>query len=329
MGKSGWFHGSTLLIGLCVATTLAASIPAGISVSQLVSLRSGIEDINKANRIASRARHVQEIIGHSQLSLMAIAVDLSPDERQRVLDEGDRQFAMLGRSVDTLVSMTDGFISDSLQQALRREIADVTHGWGDIRETSQDQLDPAERTFHFLRLIKEVRDARAILSAIELHADAASIGATQVAFAHVQQTNILLICVIAAVTIIIGLVAYGGIRFARSVREANIDLQDKNQQIEARDRAITAQNARFTVALDNMSQGLCMFGPDKRLVVCNPRYIAMYTLPERLGQPGTHFREILEHRVTQGCSAATIRRPISRNDSTPSTRGCPRPRSTS
>jgi diguanylate cyclase (GGDEF)-like protein len=52
-----------------------------------------------------------------------------------------------------------------------------------------------------------------------------------------------------------------------------------------------------TVALANMSQGLCMFDGDKRLVTCNQRFADLYGLPEELTRPGTPLLEILRRRV--------------------------------
>ena len=43
---------------------------------------------------------------------------------------------------------------------------------------------------------------------------------------------------------------------------------------------------RLTTALNNMSQGLCMWGADGRLILCNERYVQMYGMESRLVQPG-------------------------------------------
>jgi diguanylate cyclase (GGDEF)-like protein/PAS domain S-box-containing protein len=64
--------------------------------------------------------------------------------------------------------------------------------------------------------------------------------------------------------------------------------------------ALHCQNIRFDTALNNMSQGLCMFDAEKRLVVCNDRYARMYRLPPELLEPGTPHSAIIEHRVTHG-----------------------------
>jgi diguanylate cyclase (GGDEF)-like protein len=59
-------------------------------------------------------------------------------------------------------------------------------------------------------------------------------------------------------------------------------------------------NARITMALNHMSQGLCMFDADKKLIVCNQQYAEMYGIaPEDL-RPGTPFLKILQNRLDNG-----------------------------
>ena len=65
-------------------------------------------------------------------------------------------------------------------------------------------------------------------------------------------------------------------------------------------RRLGVQNARIRIALDNMSQGLCMFDRNERLVVCNARYREMYNLPEDRVQIGTSLADLLEYRITLG-----------------------------
>ena len=70
------------------------------------------------------------------------------------------------------------------------------------------------------------------------------------------------------------------------------------------------QAVRFNAALNNMSQGLCMFDSDKRLVVCNDRYARLYSLPPDLLAPGTSHEEIIKHRLTSGILAKSEQRPV-------------------
>jgi diguanylate cyclase (GGDEF)-like protein/PAS domain S-box-containing protein len=67
-----------------------------------------------------------------------------------------------------------------------------------------------------------------------------------------------------------------------------------------RQRDLAEQNMRFTAAVENMTQGLCMIDDDARLVVCNERYAKMYRLPPELLEPGTLHRDIIAHRVRSG-----------------------------
>ena len=64
--------------------------------------------------------------------------------------------------------------------------------------------------------------------------------------------------------------------------------------------AFEEANEWCKVAMDNMSQGLCMFDAEQRVVVCNDRYPAMYGLDPELTKPGTHLRDIVRHRIARG-----------------------------
>jgi methyl-accepting chemotaxis protein len=67
---------------------------------------------------------------------------------------------------------------------------------------------------------------------------------------------------------------------------------------------VTIRTRRYTrrmlIALHSMSQGLCMFDGDERLVFSNRRYNALYRLPEDIAKPGTLLADILAHRAANG-----------------------------
>jgi diguanylate cyclase (GGDEF)-like protein len=70
-----------------------------------------------------------------------------------------------------------------------------------------------------------------------------------------------------------------------------------------REKELATQNLRFDTAINQMAQGLCMFDPERRLVVSNRRYAEIYDLPTELMEPGTSLEEILAYRVSQGTSS--------------------------
>jgi diguanylate cyclase (GGDEF)-like protein len=65
----------------------------------------------------------------------------------------------------------------------------------------------------------------------------------------------------------------------------------------AAQREILKHAERFKSALNNMLHGLVMFDQEDRLIVCNERYAQMYSLPERLTQPGVDWSDITAYRV--------------------------------
>jgi methyl-accepting chemotaxis protein len=66
------------------------------------------------------------------------------------------------------------------------------------------------------------------------------------------------------------------------------------------DRRLREQNTQLAAALDNMTQGLCMFDSATRLIVCNEQYLRMYGLTREQAYPGCLLRELLEVRKDNG-----------------------------
>ncbi|HUD86094.1 MAG TPA: PAS-domain containing protein [Xanthobacteraceae bacterium] len=61
-----------------------------------------------------------------------------------------------------------------------------------------------------------------------------------------------------------------------------------------------AQSRLLRSALNNMTQGLCMFDAGARLVLCNERYLEMYGLRPEHGRAGTPLHDLLMHRAARG-----------------------------
>ena len=59
-------------------------------------------------------------------------------------------------------------------------------------------------------------------------------------------------------------------------------------------------NMQFDAALSNMTQGLCMFDGQKRLMVWNGRFAELYRLPPHLLKVGTPHDAIIADRVSRG-----------------------------
>jgi len=70
-------------------------------------------------------------------------------------------------------------------------------------------------------------------------------------------------------------------------------------------RELHSRNTMLDLLLDNMSQGLCLFDPEQRVVFANRRYAEIYGLGQEHIRPGTTLREILEARVATGIYGGT------------------------
>ena len=75
--------------------------------------------------------------------------------------------------------------------------------------------------------------------------------------------------------------------------------EDITDKVEA-ENAIKKRDEQLNAALENISQGLCMFDASKRLMICNRQYADIYELSEELTKPGTPFQTILEHTIAKG-----------------------------
>jgi diguanylate cyclase (GGDEF)-like protein len=65
-------------------------------------------------------------------------------------------------------------------------------------------------------------------------------------------------------------------------------------------RELERINMQFDAALSNMTQGLCMFDGQKRLVVWNERYTELYRMPPELRKKGAPHEAIITDRISRG-----------------------------
>jgi diguanylate cyclase (GGDEF)-like protein len=75
-------------------------------------------------------------------------------------------------------------------------------------------------------------------------------------------------------------------------QQAMKEVQLQNQILKARDLELHTQNTRFDAALNNMSQALCMVDANKRLIVCNVRFLELFGLSPGVVQPSTPVADI-------------------------------------
>jgi diguanylate cyclase (GGDEF)-like protein len=78
-------------------------------------------------------------------------------------------------------------------------------------------------------------------------------------------------------------------------------LARQNALLHEREDQLKEHNEQFDAALRNMSQGLCMFDEEQRLVICNELFAHMYGLTFDQVEPGTPLQQIMRQQIANGC----------------------------
>jgi diguanylate cyclase (GGDEF)-like protein len=107
------------------------------------------------------------------------------------------------------------------------------------------------------------------------------------------QTKFLIIAAGSSAMVIAVILALIVRRLAWQHRSSQRRLAQEKQRLER-------INMHFDAALSNMTQGLCMFDGQKRLVVWNERYAQIYRLPPDLLKVGTPHDAIIADRILRG-----------------------------
>lgn len=75
------------------------------------------------------------------------------------------------------------------------------------------------------------------------------------------------------------------------------------RELQATIKDLEAQALRYETAINNISQGICFFDTDERLILSNRRYAEIYRIaPEQL-QAGLTLSELVERRLAAGTSS--------------------------
>jgi diguanylate cyclase (GGDEF)-like protein/PAS domain S-box-containing protein len=68
----------------------------------------------------------------------------------------------------------------------------------------------------------------------------------------------------------------------------------------AAENQLKKQEEQLNAALEHISQGVCMFDSEQRLIICNHQYAELYGLTDEQTKPGTPLATILQHRIAMG-----------------------------
>lgn len=88
------------------------------------------------------------------------------------------------------------------------------------------------------------------------------------------------------------------------VERLNADLESARSERRRLAEAFQEQTLRFRAVLDHMSQGVCFFDAETRLLVSNRRYAEIYGLSPAQIRPGMSLKEIVDLRALVGSDPA-------------------------
>jgi diguanylate cyclase (GGDEF)-like protein/PAS domain S-box-containing protein len=89
--------------------------------------------------------------------------------------------------------------------------------------------------------------------------------------------------------------------------ELNARLKKQYELGKEQEETLRVRNFQFDTAINNMSQGLCFFDSDHRLIVCNDRFVEIYNIPADRVHPGMKLTEIVDLRIEAGSFPAMTR----------------------
>ena len=110
----------------------------------------------------------------------------------------------------------------------------------------------------------------------------------------------LALAVAAAAIAVLGMSLIGAIADSFLARRTRQFARARQELIAESKEQLRQQNIRLDTALNNMSQGLCMFNADEEIVVFNRRFLEMYKLSPQVVKPGCKLRELIQHRKEVG-----------------------------
>src|SRR6201999_959103 len=146
-----------LLIGAVALALGAAAIPVALGILELGHLRGSIAKIEQAVSDVKLARDVIDKASQSLVNFTAVALDLSPADRSKVLAEAERQFNELDLAVERVTKFSSNALSLDELLGLSQAVASLTQSWAELRDQAPNKITPIEKSYHFLRILEQTK----------------------------------------------------------------------------------------------------------------------------------------------------------------------------
>jgi diguanylate cyclase (GGDEF)-like protein len=202
---------------------------------------------------------------------------------------------------DIIVNRYNILSSMNLRDFLRSNSADqaIVDDLGNLLKAAQpliDHIDQPGVGWRLLQLISPMDQklARLAASANSWGSDRVSEQQSQLIRLHWIFSSIAL-GLIACGMSLVGLLVWHNrrLQFAHiELHSLTGELTTSSAELASANESLRTQNARFDAALNNMSQALCMVDADQRLIVCNARFLELFSLNSLLAAPGSPIADV-------------------------------------
>lgn len=170
-----------------------------------------------------------------------------------------------------------------------------------------DTIEPFMARLENPKTLAQTREHIKVLEPliVGLASSANNFGAGLVAASQSKLINLhLIFTAVTAALIATGLLLIAILLFSkRLLRKIYLELQSTTNDLEVQSGNLQRQNMLFDAALNNMSQGLCMFGPNSELIVLNRQFGEMFNLPNIKAGDGTSVKDVIDLCVKKGIAS--------------------------
>ncbi|NVO12514.1 MAG: response regulator [Rhodoplanes sp.] len=282
-----------IAIGLFLAAIVGS---AGFYAHELAHGKSSVVSVATDVKRHDLVRELDRYLAHILAGVTAVTIGFEEEERSAMVAGAVvdvRRMLALDSPLDRLIGVTGDVVSARDHLALWNAVVEIGESLDHFAAWEQIGATEEERSFHILRTYDNVRTARRVLGHIDDVLDD-RIRATLESSAELFGAAVPTLWTIGLAGALIG--AAVALFVLASIRR----LQHTRHALESSEAELSEQNRLFKDALESMNQGLSMFDAERRLIVCNQRFVDLYGLHALAPRRGTRFDEIVRARRDLG-----------------------------
>jgi diguanylate cyclase (GGDEF)-like protein/PAS domain S-box-containing protein len=261
-----------LLIGAMALALGAAAVPVALGILELGHLRGSITRIERTASDVKLARDVIDEAAQSLVNFTAVALDLSPADRSKVLADAEKQFNQLDSAVDRVIRSTSNRLSIDEQYRLTGAISALTHSWEELRDQAPNEITAVEKSHQFLRILEQIKIAKGLLLGFENAASQAARDEATASFERLGRAAILLVCAMLLGSLASVGALFGIYHFATRTKGANDRLKAAIAAAESAESAAREAHDRLREACEVIPEGFVLFDAEGHYVMWNQRY---------------------------------------------------------